>query len=186
MIWKWVRYPNQGHRALEQATESGVIQPAGQPRRGQGGQGRAALFRPDGCDTLPLREGLQCFCGFQGEKRILSSTTMNIILILAYVSLQSLAANGVAVVGPVFINDYLVSDTRPKIEDCLVEDFKTYWHARRWSQRSVHVASMCSRRTSSSNELNLKWNRTDIIEISMGVDPVLVHAYFTSAKIVLL
>ena len=47
------------------------------------------------------------------------------------VSLQALAANGVAVVGPVFINDYLVSDTKPKVEDCLVEDFKTYWHARR-------------------------------------------------------
>ena len=47
------------------------------------------------------------------------------------VSLQALAANGVAVVGPVFINDYLVSDTKPKVEDCLVEDFKTYWHTRR-------------------------------------------------------
>ena len=84
MIWKWVRYPNQGHRALEQATESGVIQPSGQPRRRQGGQGRAPLFGPEGCEPLPLREGLQCFCGFQGKKGVWSSTTTNIILILGF------------------------------------------------------------------------------------------------------
>ena len=42
-----------------------------------------------------------------------------------------LAANGVAVVGPVFINDYLVAETRPKVEDCLVEEFRPFWNARR-------------------------------------------------------
>ena len=47
------------------------------------------------------------------------------------VDFKALAANGVAVVGPVFINNYLVSETRPKIEDCLVAEFKPFWNARR-------------------------------------------------------
>ena len=47
------------------------------------------------------------------------------------VDFKALAANGVAVVGPVFINDYLVSETRPKVEDCLDKEFKPFWNARR-------------------------------------------------------
>ena len=44
---------------------------------------------------------------------------------------QALAANGVAVVGPEFINNYLVSETRLNVEDCLVKEFKPFWNARR-------------------------------------------------------
>ena len=40
---------------------------------------------------------------------------------------QALAANGVAVVRPVFIS-YLVTNTRPKGEDYLVEEFLPYWN----------------------------------------------------------
>ena len=62
-------------------------------------------------------------CGYKVEEKVSPS------ILCFYV--QALAANGVAVVGPVFINDYLVSETRPKVEDCLAEEFKPFWKARR-------------------------------------------------------
>ena len=60
---------NQGHRALKQATEGRFILPAGQPRRGQGGEGGAALLGCKGGDTLLVREGPERRREFQGEKQ---------------------------------------------------------------------------------------------------------------------
>jgi hypothetical protein len=44
-----------------------------------------------------------------------------------YLPFQSLAANGVAVVGPVYINEFLVSDPPPKVDEYLLEEFKPFW-----------------------------------------------------------
>ena len=44
---------------------------------------------------------------------------------------KALAARGVAVVGPVFMNEFLVSDPAPKVEDFLLEEYKSFWANRR-------------------------------------------------------
>lgn len=44
------------------------------------------------------------------------------------VDFQALANRGVAMVGPLFINEFLTSETPPKVEDYLVEEFQAYWN----------------------------------------------------------
>ena len=44
---------------------------------------------------------------------------------------KALAARGVAVVGPVFMNEFLVSDPAPRVEDFLLEEYKSFWANRR-------------------------------------------------------
>ena len=41
------------------------------------------------------------------------------------------AAKGVAVVGPYYVNDYLLSDPPPKVEDHLIDEFKPFWSKRK-------------------------------------------------------
>ena len=43
----------------------------------------------------------------------------------------SLAAKNVAVVGPFYINEFLISDPPPKVEQHLIEDFKPFWDKRK-------------------------------------------------------
>ena len=44
---------------------------------------------------------------------------------------KSLAANGVAVVGPLYLNAFVVSDPPPKVDSFLLPEFKQYWSQRR-------------------------------------------------------
>ena len=41
------------------------------------------------------------------------------------------AAKGVAVVGPTYVNDYLLSDPPPKVEGHLIDEFKPFWSKRK-------------------------------------------------------
>ncbi len=43
----------------------------------------------------------------------------------------ALASHGVAVVTPVYLNAYLVSDPPPKVDEYLPEDYKPFWAKRK-------------------------------------------------------
>ena len=46
------------------------------------------------------------------------------------VDYESLAQRGVAVVSPIYINEYLIADPRPQVDTFLVEPFKAHWTKR--------------------------------------------------------
>ena len=41
---------------------------------------------------------------------------------------EALAEQGVAVVGPLYINEHLTTDTPPKVEEFLIEEYKSAWN----------------------------------------------------------
>ena len=43
----------------------------------------------------------------------------------------TLAAKGVAVIGPFYINEYLIADPPPKVDAHIIEEFKTFWQNRK-------------------------------------------------------
>ena len=43
---------------------------------------------------------------------------------------EALAIKGVAVVNPVYINEFLANDPPPNVNNHLIEDFKPYWKKR--------------------------------------------------------
>ena len=45
---------------------------------------------------------------------------------------EALAMRGVAVVNPVYINEFLANDPPPNVENHLIEDFRPYWNKRKY------------------------------------------------------
>ena len=46
---------------------------------------------------------------------------------------EALAQQRVAVVGPLYINEFLITDPPPKVEDFILEDYKSFWNQHRQS-----------------------------------------------------
>ena len=47
------------------------------------------------------------------------------------VDYESLAIQGIAVVSPLYLNEYLIADPKPPVDNFLVEPFKPHWDKRK-------------------------------------------------------
>ena len=49
----------------------------------------------------------------------------------AKIDFDSMAAKGIAVVNPVYINEFMISDPPPKVEPHLIDEYRPFWERRK-------------------------------------------------------
>jgi hypothetical protein len=49
----------------------------------------------------------------------------------ATLDFAALAAANVAVVAPFYINEYMISDPPPKVDDFIIDEYKIFWEKRK-------------------------------------------------------